>query len=160
MSGNESFYLEEYKALRSEITEKLKDRLEFSRWGLFGVAAIYSYILAHPGKAILFWVPVGLAIAMVLHLNEEHRMIVKVAEYIKTEIETWATGVRGSAARYPIGWETYLKKPLPSSERWPAHIWAWTPVPLWLAILALTLVVAVGTSAGWFPSLTGSTIQL
>jgi hypothetical protein len=48
LSREESFHLEEYKALRQELATTLKDRLDFNRWGLIGIAALYSYLITHP----------------------------------------------------------------------------------------------------------------
>lgn len=92
MSQEETFYIEEYKSLREEITTKLKDVREFSRWGLIGLATLYSYSLSHAENRMLFWVPVGLSFAMLFHLNEEHRLVDKAGAYIGREIEPWAAG--------------------------------------------------------------------
>lgn len=150
----ETFYSDEYKSLREEITTKLRDRLEFNRWGLIGLAALYSYIFSNPGKPVLFWVPVVLSMAMIAHLNGEHRIVAKAAAYIREQIEPWAAGVGNT----PAGWETYLQSQQDPPfwkiwRRWPRAIWGWTPVPLWILVFALTLVIAVGVSAGWWPSL-------
>ena len=111
MSKDEAFFVEEYKLLRAGIASQLKDRFDFHRWGLIGLAALYSYIFSNPGKPILFWVPVFLSLAMISHLNEEHRMIKVLAGYIKDEVEPWAKG----GNQIPSGWETYLKRqPIPS----------------------------------------------
>jgi len=151
------FYLEEYKALREEITTKLKDRLEFNRWGIIGIAALYSYILSNPGKPILFWVPVGLSVAMIAHFNEEHRVVAEAAEYIREEIELWAAG-----GKTPGGWETYREPRESHSDswlvfwrRWPLRLWDWSPVPFWIVVFALTLVIAIGVSNGRWPWLMG-----
>jgi hypothetical protein len=123
LSKEETFYLEEYKSLRAEMTTKLKDRLEFNRWGLIGLAALYSYIFANPGNPILFGVPVALSLAMIPHLLEEHRIAGKAAKYIEDDIERWiAVGVTA-----PRGWETYLKIPTPRSSLWPPSRWLWPP---------------------------------
>jgi hypothetical protein len=156
MTKEETFYVEEYKSLRQEMTTKLKDRLEFNRWGLIGLAALYSYIFSNPGTLIMFWVPVGLSLVMIIHLNEEHRMVYKAADYIKTETERWADG-----GAQPQGWENFLRPPrAPPTprwwtfwKRWPWHLWDWSPVPLWIALFGLTLFIALGTSLGLWPSL-------
>jgi hypothetical protein len=145
MSKEETFYIEEYKSLREEITTKLKDVREFSRWGLIGLAALYSYSFSHPENPTLFWVPVGLSFAMIFHLNEEHRLIDKAGAYIGKEIEPWAAG--GSA---PQGWVKFLySEPTPrwgSFKRWPWRIWDWSPVPMWIVLFLGTLVIAVEAS--------------
>jgi hypothetical protein len=153
MSDNkDDYYLEEYKSLRAEINAKLKDRLEFSRWGLIGLGVLYSYVFSNPGKTVLFWVPVCLSLAMLGHLNEEHRMVAKAADYTKTQMERWAAG-----GAVPIGWENYLKSsevhPWMIWRRWPVYLWNWSPVPLWLSVFALTLAIAVGVTTGLWPSL-------
>jgi hypothetical protein len=154
MSKDNTFYSEEYKSLRQEIDTKLKDRLEFNRWGLIGLAALYSYILSNPGKPALFWVPVCLSVAMLAHLNEEHRMVDLTANYIKTQFEPWAAG----SGKAPAGWETYLKSQKTPRwwffwRRWPWRLWDWAPVPLWVVVFVLTLFVASGVSYGLWPSL-------
>jgi hypothetical protein len=149
----DDFYLEEYKTLREEIHAKLKDRLEFSRWGLIGLGVLYSYVFSNPGKTILFWVPVCLALVILGHLNEEHRTVARAADYIRTQIECWIAG-----AATPIGWEKYLKSLGDPTwwkiwRRWPGYLWNWSPTPLWLSVLALTLTIAIGVSSGLWPSL-------
>lgn len=163
MSKEETFYIEEYKSLREEITTKLKDRLAFDRWGLLGLAVLYSYIFSNPGKPILFWVPVFLSGAMIAHLNEEHRMVDKAGVYIKDEIERWISG----GALLPHGWQNYLantQSPTPRWwrfwERWPWHLWDWSPVPLWLVLFLLTLIIAIGVSLGRWPSLSAPPINV
>jgi hypothetical protein len=131
MSKDDTFYIEEYKSLRQEIDAKLRDRLDFNRWGLIGLAALYSYILSNPGKPILFWVPVCLSLAMLAHLIDQHRMIAKAGTYIRDEVEPWAS----SGKKIPEGWEKYLCKKIPF--HWP--ILSWSPVPLWIAVLVFTL---------------------
>jgi hypothetical protein len=42
LTKEETFYIEEYKSLREEMISKLKERLEFNRWGLIGLGALYS----------------------------------------------------------------------------------------------------------------------
>jgi hypothetical protein len=150
MSRNDAFYLEEYKSLRQEIDAKLRGRLDFNRWGLIGLAALYSYILSHPGKPVLFWVPVCLSLAMLAHLNEEHSMVAKAGTYIKEQLEPWAR----SGDQIPRGWEKYLEDTnTPFWCRWPWHLWGWSPVPLWVSVLGLTLLIAIGVSVGLWPSL-------
>jgi hypothetical protein len=155
MPRNDVFFIEEYKSLRQEIGTKLKDRLEFSRWGLIGLAALYSYIFSNPGKPVLFWIPVWLSLVMIGHLNEEHRLVHKAGDYIRDQLEPWAKSGHG----IPKGWEKYWAcndNPAPwwvFWRRWPREIWDWSPVPLWVSVLALTLYIAIGASAGRWPSL-------
>jgi hypothetical protein len=147
MPKDDAFFIEEFKSIRQEITTKLKDRLEFSRWGLIGGAALYSYIFSNPGKPALFWVPVGLALAMIFHLNEEHRMVAIMADYIRKQFEPWVAGI----GETPKGWETYLIGAR-NDRRW-QPLWRWSPMPLWLAVLGLTFVFAAVVSSGQLPSL-------
>jgi hypothetical protein len=146
---------------------KLKDRLEFNRWGLIALAALYVYIFSHPVKPLLFWVPVFwvpvfLSLALIVQLLEEHRMVAKIARYIEEQIEPWIKGVKPP----PEGWEIFLKTPPGNPpwwrfrERWPWHLWDWSPVPMWVVLLFTTLsvaiialVVAIAVSLGWWPSL-------
>lgn len=148
MPRNDAFYLEEYKALRQDIATRLKERLEFSRWGLVGLAALYVYAIANPAP-ILFWVPVFLTLLVLAHLNEEHRTIAIVGTYIKEQIEPWAA--RG--AMTPLGWEAYWQsQKSPSSwlpwRRWPWSLWDWAPVPLWISLFGITVGIAIGVSVG------------
>jgi hypothetical protein len=150
----DTFFAEEYKSLRQEIDAKLKDRLEFNRWGLIGIAGLYSYIFSNPGKPALFWIPVFLSVAMLAHLNEEHRLVCLISEYIKTQYEPWAAG----GEKTPVGWETYLKCNRTPRwwlfwRRWPGHLWDWAPVPLWVVVFLFTLFIAHGVSKGSLPSL-------
>jgi hypothetical protein len=150
MSRTDAFYLDEYKSLRQEIDAKLRSRLDFNRWGLIGLAGLYSYILSHPGKPALFGVPVWLSMAMLAHLNEEHSIVAKAGAYIREQLEPWARG----GDQIPGGWEKYLEDTrTPFWRRWPWRLWGWSPVPLWLSVLVLTVLIAAGVSAGWLPSL-------
>jgi hypothetical protein len=158
MSQEETFYIEEYKSLREEITTKLKDVREFSRWGLIGLATLYSYSLSHAENRMLFWVPVGLSFAMLFHLNEEHRLVDKAGAYIGREIEPWAAG-----GGTPQGWVKFLySEPTPrwgSLERWPWRIWDWSPVPMWIVLLLVTLVIAISYPHSRPPSLPSTSAQ-
>jgi hypothetical protein len=160
MPKDDAFYIEEFKALRETISTKLKDQLESNRWGLIGLAALYSYILSNPGKPILFWVPVGLTLAMLALLNEENRMIQIVGKYIEEQLEPWAA----DGNKIPRGWETYLGDTTTPRwwlfwHRWPRGLWDWAPVPLWLLLFALTLGIALGVSLGLWPSLSAAPIN-
>ena len=146
MSKEETFYIEEYKALRQEIATKLKDRLEYSRWGLIALAALYGYITSNPENTAVFWVPVALSAAMIFHFNEEHRMVARVADYIREQSERWISG--GDA---PQGWETFLQSPGSSvprwwQKRWPWPLWDWAPVPMWTILFFITLLIAIVAS--------------
>jgi hypothetical protein len=155
MSKEESFYMEEYKSLRQEIITTLKDRLEYSRWGLIGIAALYSYIISHPGSVWLFWVPVLFSVAMIFHFNEEHRMVDKAGAYIKNQIGPWVAG-----KAVPKGWEEFLAEPKNKTPRWweisknpdtgrwelarwPWKLWDWSPVPMWITLLIGTGIIAI-----------------
>lgn len=146
--AKDDFVLEEYKSLRQEIVEKLRDRLSFSRWGFLSLAGLYSFILSHPERPLLYLVPVGLSIVEIVHLNEEHRMICKMGAYLCEDIESWAAG-RGS----PAGWQSFLASQRSESDptllqfwkRW-KHVWNWSPTPVWLVTLGLTsLIGLIGT---------------
>jgi len=67
----DNFSIEEYKALRTEIISKITDAREFGRWGLIGLAVLYSYILSNLGKPYLFLAPPVLCWIIVFHLLEE-----------------------------------------------------------------------------------------
>jgi hypothetical protein len=148
MSKEETFFIEEYKALRKEIDTKLKDGLEFNRWGLIGLAALYSYIFANPGRTILFWVPVFFSALVITHINEEHRMVEKAGVYITSELERWILG-----GQLPRGWGTFLLDPAYPTprwwlvwRRWPWHLWDWSPVPMWIVIFLITLGLALAVT--------------
>jgi len=127
----EEFHLEEFKSLREEILTKLKDRLEFNRWGLIGLAALYSYIFTHP-KFVLFLVPPIFCLIVIWHLLEEHKNVVRIAKYIKDDIERWLGAT--------FGWENYLGVPGGKS------LWKWSPLPLWYGMFVLTVIIAY---LGW-----------
>jgi hypothetical protein len=156
MTKEDQFYLDEYKKLTEEMATKLKERLDFNRWGLISLAVLYAYIFSNPAKPMLFWVPVFLSAAMVFHLNEEHRMVAKAGRYIKEETEPW---IRGQKAA-PKGWETFLKStpkdpPWWSLKRWPSEIWEWSPVPMWCVLFGVTFFVAILAIQPWWPWLSG-----
>lgn len=139
LSKEETFHIEEYKSLREELTTKLKDRLEFNRWGMIGLAALYSYILNDP-KPTLFVVPIILSIIVIWHMNEEHKNVARIANYIRSDLERWLASPRTAGPPVsggPGGWETHLGEPGGKSLRW------WSPLPLWYAMLLLTVIVAI-----------------
>jgi hypothetical protein len=138
LSPQEIFHLEEYKALRDEITKKLSDRLQLNRWGLFGLAVVYSYIFSNVGHPLLLWVPVGLSLVIVALLISEHRSIARAGACIRDHLEPRFAATHRDGTR--SGWETFLV----SSET-PAPMvsyWRWFPTPIWMAILVCTLLIA------------------
>jgi len=142
----ETFYLEEFKALRNEIDTKLKGRFDFHNWGLIGLGVVYSYIFSNLEKSWaqpwLFFVPVALSLSMVFHLVEEHRMVALAGQYIRNEIERWIRGGEDAAA--PMGWENYL-----NTTNKPARQWNWSPVPLWLILTSITTLIAIAALISW-----------
>ena len=136
LTRDEAFYIEEYKSLREEMTTKLKDRLEFNRWGMIGLGALYSDILSNP-KPALFFVPILLSAVLIYHLYSEHVNVVRIATYIRKELEPWFTegGAYGSP-NLARGWENHLGQPGGKT------VWFWSPLPAWYVILLLTIVVA------------------
>lgn len=144
----DQFYLDEYKALRDEITTALKTRLDFNSWGLLGLGALYSYIFSNLDKPLvfpwLFWVPFGLCLSMVWHLLDQHRMVAKAGRYTREEIEAWIKA--GSTANKPEGWETFLNR---TADEKQSYIWSWAPVPLWCWLTGATFVIALGFSIAW-----------
>ena len=131
LTKEETFYIEEYKSLREEIISKLKERLEFNRWGVIGLAALYSYILSHP-KPILFWVPVGFSIAMIFYYVGSTKSLFGIANYIREGLEPWLG--RPAGVPTPGGWETRLGQP-------GRKLWLWLPLPFWYMILLLALIL-------------------
>lgn len=149
-----TFFIEEYKALRQEIDTKLKDRLEFTRRGLIAVAALYSYIFSHAEYRILFLVPVALCIAMIVYLMEEFRMVALVGMYIERHAEPGALDEQA-----PWGWERWLRprktdpvEGVRFTYRWEPDRLKWPPLPIWVGLLVLTIVIAIGAYAGCYPS--------
>jgi len=136
LSREESFHLEEYKALRQELATTLKDRLDFNRWGLIGIAALYSYLITHPKPPVLFAVPFFFSLVVYWHLFEQHKTVVDIAEYIK-EIEGWIAAGRPNGPGGPEGWEVNLG---PSKDRPPS---TWWPLRLWFLICLGTGVIAL-----------------
>jgi hypothetical protein len=143
LTKEETFHLEEYKALRGELATELKDRLEFHRWGLIAIAALYGYILANP-KPILFVVPFVFSLIVCWHLNGEHKNVAGAVPYIRT-LESWLGAAVATGG--PGGWETHLG---PLDERPPR---TWWPLPLWYAISTVTFFAAVFV---WLPPLPSS----
>lgn len=153
MSTEETFQIEEYKSLREEIAAKTKDVRDLNRWGLLGLAAVYSYIFSHLDKRWLFWVPVGLSIIIIGLLWSEYRLVARIGRYIRDCIEATAAPKRDfDGVRVPIrgGWERYLA---PTEEN-RIPLWFWGPTPIWLAIFLVTLLVALlAFFCGAFPNL-------
>jgi hypothetical protein len=135
LGKEETFHIEEYKALREEITIRLKDRLEFNRWGLIGLAGLYSYIFANPTKPILFCVPVALSLVVVWHLLKQQKDVLGIAGYIRSNLEPWLAASPTRAPPGPGGWETANQ----AARRW----WLWWPGFLWVFIFVATLLVAL-----------------
>src|SRR5215831_10461800 len=142
----DNFSIEEYKALRTEIVSKLEQAREFSRWGLIGLAVLYSYILSNLGKPYLFVVPPALCWIIVFHLHEEFRMVAKAGDYIRDQIEAWIAGTQGR----PEGWGKYLTRDLKGPSTW-----SWSPLPLWSGLAWITTGLAVIAIIvwlfGWWP---------
>jgi hypothetical protein len=143
LSRQETFHIAEYKSLREEIGTKLKGRLEVNRWGLIALAALYSYVLSN-NNPVLFWVPVGLSAIMIAHLWTEHRMVERAATYIREHVEPW---LAAKGAGEPGGWESFLAPP--GVPRVP--IWQWSPMPLWMTVFGITVVIAIVGFFGLWP---------
>jgi len=110
LSDKESFHLDEYKLIMDEIKTKLKNRLELSRWGVLGLAAIYSYIFSNFDKPFLYLVPVGVSGLIWYLVKAELEMVATAGRYITEKIEPMlAAPPAGSPAGAPgEGWATYL----------------------------------------------------
>jgi hypothetical protein len=135
LSKEEAFHLEEFKALRHDISTTLKDRLEFNRWGLIAVAALYAYIASHPAP-LLFTVPPLFSLIVCVHLRREHKTVVDAAGYI-TDLERFAAApVPGG----PGGWEHYLTRILGALDK--RQFDQWWPLPLWYVMFVGTLLIA------------------
>ena len=94
-------------------------KLDFNRWGLIGIAALYSYLITHPKPPVLFAVPFFFSLVVYWHLFEQHKTVVDIAEYIK-EIEGWIAAGRPNGPGGPEGWEVNLG---PSKDRPPSTWW-------------------------------------
>jgi len=144
----DNFSIEEYKALRTEIVSKLEQAREFSRWGLIGLAVLYSYILSNLDKPYLFVAPAVLAWIVVAHLLEEHRMVAKAGDYIRDQIEAWIAGTQGR----PKGWGKYLDD---TRDLEGPSTWSWSPIPLWYLLAritsALAAIVVIAYLFGYWP---------
>jgi len=158
VSEDHTFQIEEYKALRQEILAQVKEVRELNRWGLVGLAVVYSYIFSNLDKPYLFWVPVGLSAMIIALLYAEHRLIKKNADFVRdftereiaparefiigtaTEAQTATDAVRKVQIKKKMrgGWERFLS---PAGTRLPALLWG--PAPIWLFTFYITLVVAV-----------------
>lgn len=161
--GEESFYPAEYKCLREEVGAALKARQEFNKWGLIGLGALYSFIFSNLDKQwafpALFWVPVGLAAAMLWHMLDINKMIAKAGKYIRLDVEPWMRGEKNekgeNLSKKPRGWETFLEDTKDDKE---PSVWGWSPVPLWRALTLLTGVLAIVLSLGWYTGWRPSTV--
>ena len=146
LTTEDTFHIEEYKSLREGMVIKLKDRLEFNRWGLIGLAVLYAYIFLHP-KFVLFLVPFFFSLVVIWRLYEQHKNVHRIAIYIRDHIERCLAKSRETADSSvpggPGGWERYLGVPGPG-EKTP---WVWWPLPLWRAICVMTIILA---AIDWF----------
>jgi hypothetical protein len=133
LEKEQTFHIEEYKALREEIKTRLKDRLEFNRWGMIGIAGLYSYIFANPTKPLLFFVPAALSLVVGWNLYREQKDILRLAKYIRLNLEPWLAGATPAG---PGGFEKSLR-PHDGAEPW-----LWWPISLWVLIFLVTLLVA------------------
>jgi hypothetical protein len=155
------FHVEEYKSLREEIVGKLKDIRDLNRWGLLGLAAVYSYSFSNLDKRWLFWVPAGLSLMIVELVREEHRMVAKTATYIREYIEAEIATEREVAGHHEKargGWEWFLRLKKHNESGWDKlldrlGIWRWEPMPLWIVVFLITLGIAIGVFwFGFFPA--------
>jgi hypothetical protein len=156
----EAFHVEEYKSLREEIIGKIKDIRDLNRWGLLGLAAVYSYIFSNLDKRWLFWVPVGLSLMIVELVREEHRMVAKAARYIREYIENEIATEREVSGDHEKanlkvrgGWEWFLALRGHKVSLWDQTLdllglWRWEPMPLWIGVFLFTLGIAI--CAFWF----------
>jgi len=128
MPSKEDFHLEEFKSLRKEIETKLKSRLALNRWGLTGLAAIYSYIFSNPTKPVLYLVPCFIAVFIHYLIKAELKTVKKAGDYIREKIEQHLAA--------SDGWETYLDQ---KGKR--AGVWRWEPLLGWKAVVVFTFII-------------------
>jgi hypothetical protein len=150
LSDKESFHLDEYKLIMDEIKTKLKNRLELSRWGVLGLAAIYSYIFSNfdkPFLPYLYLVPVGLSGLIWYLVRAELEMVATPGRYITEKIEPMlAAPPAGTPGAPGEGWATFLDRgsslsPAAAKPRLP--VWRWDPLPGWGAVFIGTALIAL-----------------
>jgi hypothetical protein len=138
-----SFHIDEYKALRNEMENKLKDIRGLNRWGLLGLAGVYSFVFSQCEKpSLLFWVPVGLAAAIVAHIFVEHMMVRKIAFYVRDYIEKELAASSSDGTR--AGWERHLRPTGQQLPRWDKlSLLSWEPTFLWIGIMFVAVAIAI-----------------
>jgi hypothetical protein len=170
MTQEETFRIEEYKSLRMEIAARVKDVGELNRWGLLGLAVVYSYIFADFDELwLLLWVPVGFSAIIIVFIWEQHKGVAEIAEYIRTYIESdlapeninqrnKASDIQPNESPERGGWERFLI--VKKGRREVPSLWVWRPTMIWIAICFGTLAIAiVGVFFGAFPKEPGATDQ-
>lgn len=123
----EQLALEEYKSLKEEMQEYVKESYMLELYGIGALGAFYSWYLFQNKPALLAFIPVvlvgyGFRRSVLLLKRIEH-----IAEYIRNKIELTPSH----------GWETYFNKTRKQSEM-SRHVKA-----IWLLLLVITLVIAV-----------------
>jgi hypothetical protein len=99
------FLIEEYKALRSEIVNKMEKQYKIVGLGVGGISLLLSFAIKEGYDPLFFVLPL-LIIACTLLLISEISSIRNAGEYIRTNIEKTVFKRRKSL----LGWETWLSK--------------------------------------------------
>jgi hypothetical protein len=162
LTKEETFRIEEYKLLRKAIAARVKDVSELNRWGLLGLAAMYSYIFANFDELwLLLWVPAGFSAIIIVSIWEQHKRVAEIAEYIRTYIEgdlapeninqrNKASDIEPNESPERGGWERFLI--VKKRRREVPSLWVSGPTTIWIAICFGTLAIAiVGVFFGAFP---------
>lgn len=101
----EKFILAEYNTLRGEIEAKISEVNAIIRWGLIGIAAIWTWLATTPSSGSVFahieFLPLALSVFLYLRILATRSEIFRIAKYI-VRIETAFELPAG------LGWETQL----------------------------------------------------
>jgi hypothetical protein len=114
----EKFHVEEYKALRKEISERIAEIGKIAQYGLSGVAAIYAWLAKETDPAQHKFLILGLFGAVLLSVGTTIRIgfledkVIKLGNYVaetierQFEVEGWESKRRGG--RTLRAWSTTL----------------------------------------------------
>jgi hypothetical protein len=137
-----NFRLEEYKSLREEIQKRTDRQVNLETYIILALAVVYGFLVTTPEQnlpkdiapllRLLWWIPVVLLFTGLFRWRSNHRMIVRIATYLRGKHEPFVSGIDPTY----LGWETYQQQNQKGGDD------RTTVVLIWIVFILVASVVA------------------
>jgi hypothetical protein len=145
---NETYHIEEYRAVRSEIMFFIREIALFEKAAIVAVAGIYIFLAGEAGLNVdptlvqfAWWLPTIVIVAVMRKTEDYIRRIRVLADYLEK--------MQGHLACPELGgWETYVRSNESITKRNRSS--DITGRVIWFSVLIISVVLAA--KYGWWPS--------